>query len=124
MDNRVYVCTVVDLEFSLYDRTFYLYLRLYPLSDSTPEKSTLTDRLRHAKALHYQEYTTEDEHNEMHGVSLYPSGVPDEWTQMDQLRSAIMQTRSQRAGRRLLMQILFAFAIAIVVGLVIAGAVN
>jgi hypothetical protein len=110
---------VVDLEFSVYDRTFYL--RVYPLSNGTSVEPTLTDRLRHAKALHYQKHTTDDEHNEIHDVSLYQSGVPDEWTQMDQLRSAIMQTRSQRAGRRLLMQLLVAF---VIVGLVIAGAVN
>ena len=118
----MYVCTVVDLEFSVYDCTFYL--RLYPLSDSTSREPTLTDRLRDAKELHYQEYTTDDEDDEMHDVSLYQSGIPDEWTQMDQLRSAIMQTRSQRAGRRLLIQLLVAFVIVIVVGLVIAGAVN
>jgi hypothetical protein len=118
----VYVCTVVDLEFSVYDCTFYLHL--YPLSDDTSGESTLTDRLRNAKALHYREHTTDDEHDEMRDVSLYQSGIPDEWTQMDQLRSAIMQTRTQRAGRRLLMQLLVAFVIVIIVGLVIAGAVS
>jgi hypothetical protein len=113
---------VVDLEFSVYDCTFYL--RLYALSDDTSGKSTLKDRLRHAKTLHYQEHTTDDEHDEMPEVSLYQSGIPDEWTQMEHLRSAIMQTRTQRAGRRLLMQFLVAFVIVIIVGLVIAGAVN
>jgi len=113
---------VVDLEFSVYDCTFYLHL--YPLSDGTSGELTLTDRLRHAKALHYQEHTTDDEHDEVREVSLYQSDIPDEWTQMDQSRSAIMQTRTQRSGRRLLMQLLVAFVFIIVVGLVIAGAVN
>lgn len=118
----MYVCTVVDLEFSEHDCTFYLLL--YPLSDGTSGEWTLTDRLRHAKALHYQEYTTEDERGGMHGVSPYQSGLPDESTQMNQLRSAVMQTRKQRAGRWLLMQLIVAVVIGIIVGLVIAGAVN
>ena len=113
---------MVDLEFSVYDCTFYL--RLYPLSDDTSGEFTLRDRLRHAKALHYQEHTTDDEHDEMPEVSVYQSGIPDEWTQTEHLRSAIMQTRTQRLGRRLLMQLLVAFVIVIIVGLVIAGAVN
>jgi hypothetical protein len=94
------------------------------LSDGTSDESTLTDRLRHAKALHYQEYTTEDERGGMHGVSPYQSGLPDESTQMNQLRSAVMPTRKQRAGRWLLMQLIVAVVIGIIVGLVIAGAVN
>lgn len=118
----MYVCAVVDLEFSVYDCTFYL--RLYPLSDSTSRELTLTDRLRHAKALHYQEYTIDDDDDELHDVSLFQSGVPDGWAQMDQLRSAIMQARGQRAGRRLLMQLLVALVIVIIVGFAIAGAVN
>jgi hypothetical protein len=113
---------VVDPEFSEHDGTFYLLL--YPLSDGTSGESTLTDRLRHAKALHYQEYTTEDERGGMHRVSPYQSGLPNESTQMNQLRSAVMQARKQRAGRWLLMQLIVAVVIGIIIGLVIAGAVN
>jgi hypothetical protein len=113
---------VVDLEFSVYNCTFHLVL--YPLSDDTWGESNLTDRLRLAKALHYQEYAPEDEHDEMFDASSYRSGLPDEGTQMNQLRSVVMQDRKPRAGRRLLMQLLVAVVIGIIVGLVIAGAVS
>ena len=118
----MYVCTVVDLEFSVYDCTVYVVL--YPLSDDTSGESNLTDRLRLAKALHYQEYTPEDEHDEMFDASSYRSGLPEEGMQMNQLRSVVMQNRKPRDGRRLLMQLLVALLIGIVVGLVIAGAVS
>jgi hypothetical protein len=74
--------------------------------------------------LHYQECTTEDEHGGMLDVSSYRSGLPDEGTQMNQLRSVVMQNHKQRAGRSLFMQLLVTVVIGIIVGFVIAGAVN
>jgi hypothetical protein len=113
---------VVDLESPKNDCTFYLLL--YPLGDGASGEWTLTDRLRQAKALHYQEPTAEDKRGGMHGVSPYQSGPPDESTQTNQLRSTVLQTRMQRAGRRLLMQLIVAVVIGIIVGFVIAGIVN
>jgi hypothetical protein len=113
---------VVDLDFSVYDRTFYL--RLHPLDDDTSDESTLTKRLREAKASHYLEHTSEDERNEQGSYAPHHSSVPDESTQMNHLRSAIIQARKERAGRRLLMQLFVAVGIVIIIGLMVVGWFN
>ena len=117
MAARVYIWTVVELESSVYERTFYL--RLHPLRDDVSSPATMKNRLRDARALHYGEYATDDEYNETDVLSPLGSGVPDEWTQIDQLHSAIIQTRKRRAGRRLLIWLLI--AVAIVITLVLTG---
>jgi hypothetical protein len=110
---------VVEVEFSVYERT--LYLRLHPLRDDMSSAATLTDRVRDAKALYYEEYGDD----ERDGTDvLYPrgSGVPDKWTQIDQLRSAIIQTRKRQVGRRFVMWLLI--AVVIVNALVLTGIVS
>ena len=109
MDARVYIQTVVELEISVYERNFYL--RLHPLGDDISSPANLTNRLRDAKALHYEEYAADDEHGEMDVLSPHGSGVPDEATQIDQLRSAIIQTRKRRAGRKLVLWLLLAILV-------------
>jgi hypothetical protein len=109
---------VVELESSVYERTFYL--RLHPLRDDMSRPATLTNRLREAKALHYEDYTADDEHDDTDIFSAHGLGVPDEWTQIDQLRSAIIQTRGRRARRKLAMWL---FAV-IIIALVLTGIVS
>jgi hypothetical protein len=103
---------VVELEFSVFERTFYL--RLHPLRDDMASPATLTNRLRDAKSLYYEEYAADNEHDETDVLSLHGSGVPDEWTQIDQLRSAILQTRRRRTGRKLATWLLAVIVIALV----------
>jgi hypothetical protein len=112
---------VIDPE--LFDYELTVYLLLYPLSDDTSRERTLTDRLRRAKAVHYREYSTQDESGGTHGVSPDPSGRSHESTQIDQLRSVLTHTRMPQAGRWSLMHLIVAVVIGIIVGLVVAGAV-
>ncbi len=109
----------MQLEPSVYERTFYL--RLYPLRDDMSSPATLANRVRNAKALYYEQYTADDEHDEMDMLSPQSSGVPNESKQIDQLRSAIVQTRKRRAGRTLVMWLLFAV---IVTALVLTATVS
>jgi hypothetical protein len=111
---------VVELEFSVYERSFYL--RLHSLGDDVSSPATLTNRLRDAKALYYEGYAADDEHDETDLLSPHGSGVPDEWTQIDQLRSAVIQTRQRQAGRNLAMWLLV--AVAIVIALVLTATVG
>ena len=120
MDVRVYIRTVVDLEFSVYKRS--LYLRLHSLGDDVSSPATLTNRLRDAKSLYYEGYADDDEHDETEVLSPYGPGVPDEWTQIDQLYSAITRTRKRRAGRRSAMWLFV--TVVIVLALVLAGTVS
>jgi predicted nucleic acid-binding Zn ribbon protein len=115
----VYIRTVVELEFSVYERNFYL--RLHPLRDDMSRPATLTNRLRDAKALHYEKYAGGVEHGETDDRSPHRPGVPDESTQIDQLRSAIIQTRKRRAAHRLVMWLLFAV---LVIALVLTATVS
>jgi hypothetical protein len=98
----------------VYERSFYL--DLHRLRDDPSSAASLTNRLRDAKALYYEE------HDESDVRSAHGLGVPDEWTQIDQLRSAIIQTRKRRAGRKSVMWLLF--AVVIVIALVLTGIVG
>lgn len=106
MDAPLYTQVVLQLESSVNERTFYLCL--YPLRDDASSPATLANRIRDAKALYYEEYTADDEHDETDVLSPHWSGVPNESKHFDQLRSAIVQTRRWRAGRSLVMSLLFA----------------
>ena len=119
MDILVYIQTVIACDCSACCRT--VYLRLHPLTDGTSAGSSLTNRLREAKALHYQDFFGVDERDETDGVAPDRSGVQHEWAQLDKLRSAIVRSRKQRARRRLLIQI---FLAVVVVGLILAGTAN
>ena len=112
----MYIRTWVELEFSVYKRS--LYLRLHSLGDDVPSPATLTNRLRDAKSLYYEGYAADDVHDETDVLSPQVSGVPDEWTQIDQLHSAITRTRKRRAVRKSVMWLL---VIVIVIALVLAG---
>jgi hypothetical protein len=109
---------VVELEFPVYERSFYL--RLHSLGDDVSGPATLTSRLRDAKALYYEGYAADDEHDETDIFSAHGAGAPDEWTQIGQLRSAVIQTRRRRAGRKLAMWL---FAV-IISALVLTGIVS
>jgi hypothetical protein len=114
---------VTDLDFSVYDRT--LYLRVYPLDDETSDGTSLTTRLREVKALHYEDYEFEDDHDDRFDFTAHQSGVlGDERAQLDQLRSTIIRTRKRRAGRRLLLQFVVAVSILVIIGLAIATVLN
>jgi hypothetical protein len=114
---------VTELDFSVYDRT--IYLRVHPLTDGTPHSPSEMDRLRELEALREEGYMTDEEYDERYRFTLHESdALPDEWMQVNRLRSAIIHTRRRKAGQRLLAQLLFAVAILIVIGLIISGALN
>jgi len=120
---RVYVCTVVDPEFSVDDCTFDLVL--HRLNDDTLGESTLTDRLRRAKALSYSEYAPEEEPNKMLDAFPYHTGLPAEGPPVNQLRSVVLENHKPRTGqRRLLMQLLLAVAFGIIIGVALASALT
>jgi hypothetical protein len=117
------VVTVTELDFSVYDRT--IYLRVHPLKGDAPHTSSEKDELREVSALFDEGYMTDDEYEEQHKLTLHESdALPDEWMQVNRLRSAIIHTRRRRAGQRLLAQLLVAVAILVVLGLIISGALN
>ena len=117
------VVTVTELDFSVYDRT--IYLRVHPLKDDTPHRSSETDELREVRAPIAEGYMADDEYDEHHKLTLHESdALPDEWMQVNRLRSAIIHTRRRRAGQRLLAQLLLAVTILVVMGLIISGALN
>jgi hypothetical protein len=106
---------VTDIDFSVYDRT--VYLDVYPLQGALTRESTLTERLRELKELHYEDYISDDEFRERYNFAVDESGVlADDWMQVDQLRSSIIKTRRNRAGQRVLIQLLIVVVIVFLIG--------
>ena len=106
---------MTDLDFSVYDRT--VYFDVYPLPGATTRESTLTERLRELKELHYEDYISDDEFRERYNFALDESGVlGDDWMQVDQLRSSIIRTRRNKAGQRVLIQLLIVVAVMFLIG--------
>lgn len=116
VDARLYTRDVVEHESFVYERSFYV--RLHSLRDDMSSPATLANRVRDAKALHSEEYTADGETDVL---SSHGSGVPDESKQIDQLRSAIIQTRKTRAGLKLVMWLL---AAVVVIALVLTATVS
>jgi hypothetical protein len=111
---------VTDLDFSVYDRT--VYFDVYPLHGASTRESTLTERLRELKELHYEDYISDDEFRERYDFALDESdALDDDWMQVDQLRSTIIKTRKNKAGQRVLMQLVFLVAVVVLIGWAIYG---
>lgn len=106
---------MTDLDFSVYDRT--VYFDVYPLHGVSTREPTLTERLRELKELHYDDYISDDEFRERYNFALDESGgLGDDWMQVDQLRSSIIRTRKNRAGQRVLVQLLIMVIVVVLIG--------
>ena len=106
---------MTDLDFSVYDRT--VYFDVYPLPGASDGGATLTERLRALKELHYDDYISDDEFRERYNFALDESGVlADDWMQVDQLRSTIIKTQKNKAGQRVLIQLLFLVVVVVLIG--------
>lgn len=114
-----------------------IYLRVYPLRDDTSgeapvtthlhrssDESPLTKRLRELRALHYEDYMTDDEYDERRNFFLDPSlALTSDSVPTKQLRSDLIRTPKRRTGLRWLKRLLAAVVTVIIVGLVISGVV-
>lgn len=111
-----------------------IYLRVYPLRDDTSgeapvtthlhrssDESPLTKRLRELRALHYEDYMTDDEYDERRHFFLDPSlALTFDSVPTKQLRSDLTK---RGTGLRWLKRLLAAVVTVIIVGLVISGVV-
>ncbi len=114
-----------------------IYLRVYPLRDDTSggapfakhlrrssDESPLTKRLRELKALHHENYMTDDEYDERLNFLLDPSlALTFDSVPIRQLRSGLIRTTKKRNGLRWLKRLLAAVVTLIIGGLVTFGVV-
>ncbi len=114
-----------------------IYLRVYPLRDDTSgeapvtthlrrssDVSSLTKCLRELRALHHEDYMTDDEYDERRDFFLDPSlALTFDSVPIKQLRSDVIRTPKRKTGLRWLKRLLAAVVTVIIVGLVISGVV-
>lgn len=114
-----------------------VYLRIYPLGDVTcdespftkhlrrsSDESPLTKRLRELRALHHEDYITDDEYDERRNFLIGPAlALAFDSVPTKQLRSDIIHTPKGMTGLRWLKHHLTAVVTVIILSAVISGVV-